>query len=207
MLMRNVSEQGGQAVLPSGGAGASEGGRRMERVDVAMVRADVATARARAQRDGIPFEVALERVRLEGAAVANEVIQRAQLQATSTGTTVPPMPDGVVTLQQARAHLAATLPGWDAMGNDDRFHAMQVLTELLEQAEGVKLSKQAAPNGKPTLLLCLFPGETPARRALSYLGAVTKGWASLPYDARWEAFQQLKKSHNLVDVADVEEAP
>jgi hypothetical protein len=127
-------------------------------------------------------------------------------QQTSTSTTIPPMPSGEVTLGSARVHLARHLPGFSSFSCDAQFHACGVLRDLAADPAGVKMGKQAAPNGKPTVLLACYPGPTRAQRAFAYLASTAKGWDKLKHQQRWELFEELRRTANLVDVATGDEA-
>jgi hypothetical protein len=179
-----------------------------------------ATAREVAERERIPYAVALERVRTNGKITLAEMKRRTatmpsalpsttcaprqvfaamplNTEAPKSSATVPPLPrEPLPDARAAREYLSKCHPGWDRMSLDDKFRAALAMRDLSKD-RSLLLS---ADDQRPVALLCVWGGATPAARAIAFLSATDAGFSKLTYDQQFARAVALSATHNVIDL-------
>jgi hypothetical protein len=174
-------------------------------------------ATRRAQREGIPYGVALAREKADTLArvqmrfgLPQQLVGQPQQLADAGGggqpilRTTPPLPPaGTCTdVRSAKEFLSKHHPGWESMSNDAQFDAAICLKRMQAAPVRAQLARRTS-DSKPMLLLCLFPGAGPLARKRAYLAATQPDFNKRPYEDQCDRAEALRHSFSIVDGEEV----
>ena len=100
---------------------------------------------------------------------------------------------------RAREHLAAHMKGFDTLSYEQQHAAARKLCGLMNQGEHRKLLSTRPANGKPVVLACLYPGDTPLRRLKAYLAATESDWSKLDFHEQHMRALAARGRFNILD--------